>query len=250
MSLRIRLSVLEDGRPEVFYSLQGEGPHVGHPRVFVRTSGCNLSCNWCDTPYTWNFEGTDFEHEDRTKFNRNREQVSLGVGELAAILQKFSCDDLVLTGGEPLLQQAALHALVQELRFRGRKPRVDVETNGALLPTVEFDTMVRTYVVSPKLSNSGVRASLRIRDEALAFFAKSQKAFFKFVVSQREDLSEVRALRTALQLDGARCLLMPAARNEAELSERAHEVAAWSAELAVAYSDRLHLRLYGSGRGV
>jgi 7-carboxy-7-deazaguanine synthase len=250
MEGKLRLSVTHDRSPEVFYSLQGEGPHTGAPRVFVRTSGCNLSCRWCDTPYTWNFQGTHFEHDDGRRFDRAKEQVAASVGQLVSLLVDYACEHLVLTGGEPLLQQPAFVSVIAELRNRGRHPKVDVETNGTLVPSSPFDELVSTYVVSPKLENSGVPEALRIRDEAWRFFAESEKAVFKFVVGSRPDALEVQALLENYRIDKDRCYLMPSARTEGELQERAPEVAAWCAEFSIAFSDRLHLRLFGSGRGV
>jgi organic radical activating enzyme len=218
--------------------------------VFVRTSGCNLSCSWCDTPYTWNFIGTEFVHDDGLRFDRRVEQCVLSLEEARDKVLAHGCDDLVLTGGEPLLQQAALASLVDALRGAGRRTRVDIETNGTLCPSAAFDERVDNYVVSPKLENSRVQLSLRVRDEAMLFFSQSNKSFFKFVVSQPDDLEEVLHWIDRFGLVRERCYLMASARNAVELEVRGPQVAEWSAQTSLRYSDRLHLRLYGAGRGV
>lgn len=246
----LRLATTHEGEPEIFHSLQGEGPHVGRPSVFVRTSGCNLSCSWCDTPYTWNFIGTEFEHEDGVRFDRSVEQCSMNIEEVRDKVLAYRCDELVLTGGEPLLQQAVLAGLIDVLRGTRKGLRVDIETNGTLCPSAAFDERVHNYVVSPKLENSQVRDSLRMRDEAMSFFAQSGKSFFKFVVSEHRDVEEVLTWISRFGLARDRCYLMASARDLGELEKRGPQVAAWSAQCSLRYSDRLHLRLYGAGRGV
>src|SRR5690606_21918725 len=207
-------------------------------------------CRWCDTPYTWNFIGTEFEHDDGVRFDRRVEQCRLNVEEVRDVVLGHDCQDLVLTGGEPLLQQSALVGLIDALQAAGQRSRVDVETNGTLCPSGAFDDRVDNYVVSPKLENSRVKDSLRLRDDAMTFFAHSVKSYFKFVVGRQEDLGEVLAWIERFGLKRDRCYLMATARDAEELARRGPEVAAWSARTSLRYSDRLHLRLYGGGRGV
>ena len=114
----MRLAVTEPGVPEIFHSLQGEGVSCGKPSVFVRLSQCNLHCIWCDTAYTWNFQGTEFLHRDDApgvprKFDRAQETIDLTVEALADRLVSQPCRRIIFTGGEPLLQQRELGDLVQ-----------------------------------------------------------------------------------------------------------------------------------------
>lgn len=250
MSNTLLLSVTTPGQAEVFHSLQGEGPFVGRPSTFIRTSGCNLYCFWCDTPYTWNFSGTPFVHESSQKYERKREQVELHASELAARVRSLGCKNVVLTGGEPLLQQSQLLSLFRELGSDPDPYVFDVETNGTVTPVPSFDDAVFAYVVSPKLKNSRVKDGHRLRDEALHFFADSRKAYFKFVVDSPErDREEVMSLIRAYQLPRERCFLMPAATSPQALETRAPEIARLCADEGLRFSDRLHLRLYGSSRG-
>ena len=121
-STSLILAVKQGGEPEIFYSIQGEGPHFGRPSVFLRLSGCNLSCRWCDTPYTWNWEEGENRHEQAQQYNKQAEQQSLQVESLSTQLNSFPCRHLVLTGGEPMLQQKRLVALLDTLNADSETP--------------------------------------------------------------------------------------------------------------------------------
>ena len=239
----------ENGDPEVFESLQGEGPETGRPSAFLRLSGCNLQCVWCDTPYTWNWSGTGHRHRDPRKYDRAREQARLGIGEAADLLERCRSRNLVLTGGEPLVQQRALGALCGRLAERDRAWRVDVETNGTLVPDPALDRHVSLYVVSPKLANAGMTETARLPREGLSWFARSGRAVFKFVVAREPDLDEAAGVAAALEVSPDRVFLMPEAADAGTLEARIRLAGEWSRSRGWRLSDRLHLRLYGSGRG-
>lgn len=104
------IATKEDGSPEIFRSIQGEGATAGQLRTFIRLSGCNLHCRWCDTAYSWNWSDSDFMHEaDKPgrphKFDPNRNRVMLQFAEIAQAVLDLPSGGLVITGGEPLLQQ-------------------------------------------------------------------------------------------------------------------------------------------------
>src|SRR3972149_1326726 len=101
--MKLELSKMPNGKPEVFYTIQGEGASIGKPAVFLRTSTCNLYCVWCDTPYTWNWDNTPYEHKDGVKYNRKEQSVKMEVEDIVALLSTFACKRIVLTGGEPML---------------------------------------------------------------------------------------------------------------------------------------------------
>jgi 7-carboxy-7-deazaguanine synthase len=247
----MKLARLGDG-PEIFFSLQGEGKHVGRPSVFVRTSRCNLYCRWCDTPYTWNWRGHGFDHVggESSVFDAESETITLSGEQVAAHVRRFPCLDLVLTGGEPLLQADACIELMQRLRAIDPDYRFDVETNGTIVPPAAMQELVQLYTVSPKLDNSGVRAGLRLRPEALAHFAGEPRAVFKFVLGGPGELPEVLALVEAHGIAQERVFLMPQASNAAALREHGPAIAALCLEHGFRFSDRLHLHLYGQARGV
>ena len=249
----MKIARLPSGDPEIFYSLQGEGISAGTPAVFIRASLCNLHCVWCDTDYTWNWEGTPWVHEKNAipgyaKFKKEEQIIELTPADVAAAASAFACRSLVVTGGEPLLQEEDFADVLGILRERDGAWRVEVETNGTIAPGEEFDALVDQYNVSPKLANSGNKEDLRIQAKALAFFSESPKAWFKFVVTGPHDLGEIEGLRNLLALDPERILLMPEARSREDLQEQ-DWLTAHCLRHGFRFSDRLHIRLWDGDRG-
>ena len=219
---------------ELFYSLQGEGSLVGVPSVFIRTSGCNLRCRWCDTPYTsWSPEGTDLE-----------------LGQIVDQVRAHPARHVVITGGEPMIQPelAALAAMLRALELH-----ITIETAGTVSQPVECDLMS----ISPKLSNSAPEGSfaaqhnrLRIQPAVLTELMARYEYQLKFVVENPADLEEIRALVKKLDAPRERVILMPEGTEPGPLAERAR----WLAEICkredFRFSPRLHIDLWGSRRGV
>jgi len=242
----LTLATTTPGEPEIFASLQGEGPSSGRPTAFVRLSQCNLACVWCDTAYTWRFSGDNRPHRDDLAFDRAANQMVLDEAEVAARIAALGQDRLVITGGEPLLQGAALARMVALLPAG---TAIEIETNGTVAPHPALDPLVHQYNVSPKLAHSGNPAPLALVPERLAAWAADQRAFFKFVVATPADLAEVLALRDSYAMAGDRIFLMAEGTASAAIRERM----SWLAPLALAHglrlSDRLHIHLYGDTRG-
>lgn len=251
---RLLLSRLH-GQPEIFHSIQGEGASMGLPSVFVRTSLCNLHCTWCDTDYTWNWQGTRFRHDKDAvpgyqKYDPAEWVTDTSVETAAALIRAFSCANVVLTGGEPMLQQESLVLLANLLRNTGPDFRFEVETNGTLMPTPAFDAAVDQYNVSPKLNNSGNASKLREKPEVYRFFAASAKAYFKFVVAGPEDEAEVSALADAYGLNPSRVFLMPQAPDRLSLDRLRGWVVDLCKKHGYRYSHRLHVEIWGDQKGV
>lgn len=228
---------------EWFHSIQGEGRHAGAPSAFLRLGRCNLSCVWCDTPYTWDFE----------RYDAREELHEHTVEELAGVLLGFGAPHLVLTGGEPLLQQKALAVLLAELDRRAEqsgRPRlfVEVETNGTVPPNGALLERVDHFNVSPKLASSGEPRERRVRLRALTTLRDTGRADLKLVVSAG-NLEEADALIAELAWPRERVVLMPEAGTRAELRERAGEISAAALRRRVRYSSRLHLELFDGRRG-
>jgi len=221
---------------ETFVSLQGEGMLAGVPSFFVRASGCNLRCRWCDTAYTsWAPEG-------------RRRQVA----ELVEEAVESGASHVVVTGGEPLLQRE-VGQLTAALRREDL--HVTVETAGTAAPDFECDLLS----LSPKTANSDpagrwrarhrqTRARLEPLRRLLVRFPENQ---LKFVIVEKADIDEVLELIASLDVaDRSRVLLMPEGRSARDAAARAGMVAALCVEHGFRYTPRLQLDLFGGGRGV
>ena len=223
---------------EIFYSIQGEGILLGVPSVFVRTSGCNLRCAWCDTPYTsWQPEGDN-----------------LSMAEITARVAAFPASHVVVTGGEPMIAPE----IVELTRaFRRAGSHITIETAGTVFAPVACDLMS----ISPKLSNSTPRdrdsgrwaaqhERLRYQPAVLKQLIEQYAYQMKFVVTSKEDLEEISAIRRDLAVPASNIVLMPEGIDRDVLRERG----LWLAEICKAegfrYSPRLHIDLWGAERGV
>jgi organic radical activating enzyme len=220
---------------EVFDSLQGEGVNIGKPCRFVRLSLCNLHCHYCDTKYTWDFKQFDYDTEVR----------EASVEAIAEQLRSAPAGHVVITGGEPLLQQRALARVFERVP---RELFIEIETNGTRVPLPALRERVDQWNVSPKLASAGDPEPLRIRPEALTALRDTGRAFLKLVVKTAADRDEAEALRARFDFARDRTLLMPEASTREELQARSIEVAGWSQALAVRFSSRLHIALWGGRR--
>lgn len=239
------LATTAPGEPEIFASLQGEGPSMGKPCAFVRLSRCNLACVWCDTAYTWRFTGDNRPHRDGIAYDRQANQVTLSEEDAAVRIAALGQPRLVVTGGEPLLQAPALARMLALLPGIV----VEVETNGTVAPPPALDVLVHQYNVSPKLAHSGNPAELALIPERLAHWAAEPRAFFKFVVADPVDVEQVLALAERYAIPRERIYLMAEGTDRAVLAARE----AWLAQLCLEHeltlSKRLHIELYGDTRG-
>ena len=226
---------------EIFHSLQGEGELTGVPSVFIRTSGCNLRCAWCDTPYaSWNPEGTAWT-----------------LPRIIAEVERHpNSRHVVLTGGEPMIARD-IAGLAASLRDLGR--HITIETAATVPPDGIACDLAS---LSPKLLNSAPdpveHATWRRRHEATRWQPDVVRAWidhhpyqFKFVVSRPADVEELEHMLAALQREIPRhkVLLMPEATSLEQMRQRA----AWLGEVCKArgyrYAHRLHVELYGNRRG-
>lgn len=252
--MEVRLACKAEGEPEIFYSVQGEGKNVGQPRVFVRLSGCNLHCVWCDTAYTWNWQGTPFVHDkDRpghpNKFDPQRDMIKLDVAEAAASVLRFNAPGVVITGGEPLMQQSAVVELANTLHA-SRPHAIEIETNGSVAPSAALIECVDLFTVSPKLAHSGNAADLALKPETLGVFANLPSALFKFVARQPADIEDVAKLAAQYGIDRQRIYVMPEGTTSAALESRGRDLIESVLRFGFNYTDRLHIHLWGEKRGV
>lgn len=226
---------------EIFYSIQGEGELTGIPSVFIRTSGCNLRCRWCDTPYaSWNPEGED-----------------MAIDRILDEVKKYPARHCVLTGGEPMIAKG-IRELASVLRFDGY--HVTIETAGTISPEGIACDLAS---ISPKLRHSLPVAGsiekgwiqrhdqLRIQFPVLKSWISDYNYQLKFVYADEGDAMEIDSIIHAIghPVTSSKILLMPEALHESTLNIRKNEVLKLCLKKGYRYCDRLHIRLFGHKRG-
>jgi 7-carboxy-7-deazaguanine synthase len=216
-------------------TFQGEGPSAGRVAAFVRLSRCQLSCTWCDTPYTW----------DRSRYDLLAESQQMTQAQVWDAVKGINAGLVVITGGEPLLQQARLVWLADMCRATGR--RVEIETNGAVYPVSAITATCRQFNVSLKLANSGVPTRSRLRPAAIEALVSGRKAVWKFVVTAPADLDEIDGLQQRFGLEPV--WVMPEGTTSEQVLGRLREIA--DAVLARGWNltPRLHTLLWEDTRG-
>jgi 7-carboxy-7-deazaguanine synthase len=226
---------------EIFHSIQGEGLLAGVPSTFVRTSGCNLRCAWCDTRYaSWEPEGREMSLDD-----------------IVHEVESLPSRHVVVTGGEPMVARG-IHTLLARLRQSGR--HITIETAGTVPPqNISCDLAS----VSPKLANStpsagDAGAAWSARHEATRWQPEVVREWIgafpfqlKFVVSRPQDVEEIgtmlQELGVAVPCD--RVLLMPEGIDAGSLRSRAAWLVDICKQTGYRYCPRLHIELFGNTRG-
>jgi len=227
---------------EHFYSIQGEGPTVGVPAIFIRLQGCNLNCgdaggDWvCDTIDVWK-NGTAHAINDWQDYFLKEYQQPLSLGA-----------HIIITGGEPLLQQTAL---IDWLSTFKHQPFIEVETNGTIIPQPKLSRYINQWNVSPKLSNSGESMSRRLKHDALQWFLMNDRSIFKFVISSDKDIEEIRTLCSIINAWPIRKkYLMPAADSKIKLETIYPSIIDICKTHGFSLSQRFHLSIWDQTTGV
>src|SRR3990170_711403 len=223
---------------EIFYSIQGEGRLLGMPSVFIRTSGCNLRCVWCDTPYTsWRPEGRDWN-----------------VNTILREVHKYPARHVVVTGGEPLLAPE-IEELAKELKREGA--HITIETAATIFKRVACDLIS----MSPKLAHStpwksergkfaAMHEARRLNLSVLQQFLKDYDYQLKFVVERRQDFEEIGKLLDKLKrVDSTRVLVMAQGKTSGELRRKAKWIVKLCLKHGYGFTPRLHIDLFGNRRG-
>ena len=226
---------------EIFYSLQGEGQLTGVPSVFIRTSGCNLRCWFCDTPYaSWKPEG--------------------GLESIETLVKKtleFPCDHVVITGGEPMIVPE-LPTLCQQLHQIGK--HVTIETAGTVIH--DSPPYCDLMSISPKMSSSAPAETelggwhkrhneSRERPEVIRKLIASACDYqVKFVVGSILDAEEAMEFAGQIsQIEKSKLMMMPRGISSEEIDQQALWLVPWCRAKGVRYCDRTHIRWFGNRRG-
>ena len=215
-------------------TFQGEGPSSGQVAGFVRLGRCNLACSFCDSRHTWDWE----QHDPSVELHPTT------VAEVVARIDEMAVPMVVITGGEPLLQQRHLRPLLEQLKAGGR--RVEVETAGTIAPSLP-DGLVDQWNVSPKLANSGMPLERRFKPAVLADLQGTGRAIFKFVACELADLDEVDAMVKQCSLGPV--WIMPEGTEAETLKERIQELAPAVLARGWNLTSRLHILVWGNERG-
>lgn len=223
---------------ETFTTLQGEGPHAGRRVTFIRLGGCNLSCSWCDTPYTW----------DSTRYKMSVENPPTDIDHVLANLPAGV--PVVVTGGEPLIHQEreAWGELLHGLTLRGCE--IHIETNGTIFPNDTTLKHVAHYSISPKLANAGTHKPGQSPTLAPGWDSLlGATAIFKYVCATPADaeLAVAHADSYGWPRDGV--WLMPEGRDTDTLLAGWHDLATAAVKLKCNATQRLHVLAWGDTKG-
>jgi len=238
---------------EHFYSIQGEGKTMGIPAVFLRLTACNLMCGGRGTEKDFKLHnGATWRCDSIEVWRTGRK---LPIEEVVAELMQYEKDfyngaHLIITGGEPLLQQKALEPFIEMLvDHLGYKPFIEIETNGTITPKGKLFTYIDLYNCSPKLSNSGEDLKRRYKPDTLNFLNLT-RSIFKFVVSNEDDLSEVMSIVDKCNIFPNKVYLMPSASDQNELKQNTKQTVEWCMKYGFNFSTRLQIIIWNQTTGV
>jgi organic radical activating enzyme len=215
---------------EIFYSIQGEGQEIGQPAVFLRLQGCNLRCKFCDTAYS-------------QKINKNihtNSEKNIPTTEILKEIKKFPAKHLVITGGEPLLQQKELIPLLKKLK----NYFIEIETNGTIKP--DISQYINKFNCSPKLSNA-IKNPLAYN--SLKFFPK-EKTIYKFVINDQKDIKEAKKFIRDNHLPKNKVFLMPQGKTTEEIIEKSKFLIEICKKELFGFAPRLHIMLWNNQKKV
>ncbi|PIZ75254.1 7-carboxy-7-deazaguanine synthase [Candidatus Peregrinibacteria bacterium CG_4_10_14_0_2_um_filter_38_24] len=209
---------------EIFYSIQGEGQEIGQPAIFLRLQGCNLRCKFCDTAYS---------QEIKKKFE-------ISTDKILKKIKKFPAKHIVITGGEPLLQQKELIPLLKNLK----NYFIEIETNGTIKPIIS--QYVNKFNCSPKLSNA-IKNNLTY--DNLKSFPK-EKTIYKFVVNTEKNIKEIKKFIKTHDLPKNKVFLMPQGKTTEEIIQRSKFLIEICKKELFRFAPRLHIMLWNNQKKI
>ncbi len=221
-------------------TIQGENLS-GFPATFLRLQYCTLNCNWCDTAEVW------------------RKGNPYSVDELVSLFEKEGVIDnlkkgqhLVLTGGSPLKQQDSLYQLINQIGVKYNfKPYIEIENECVLMPNTALIKIIDCWNNSPKLSNSGMRETVRYKPEVIKVLANLKNSYFKFVVSGESDWNEIDNFFLSPGLiKKEQIVLMPEGQTREQLQAHYDSVIDLAVKYNVRMTDRTHISIWDKKTGV
>lgn len=239
-------------------TVQGEGPSIGKVCYFIRLNHCPLECRWCDSAFAWRYNKRK-NHNSQKVYDPKKEIHPTSFTELWAWLKEEKAKFLVVTGGEPLLQYKQLIPFLREaiLRPHTQLARVEIETAGVMFPTelseLIRDTNTRDWLyfnVSPKLENSGNSKEARFNQEALERFNFSNRAAFKFVVTEPGDFREILEIIEQIKIPSHKVWIMAEGTSDKKLNDTMMRIVDDAINFGFNLTPRLHVQLWGNKRGV
>lgn len=218
---------------QTFFTLQGEGQSIGKPAVFLRLHFCNLHCSWCDTKYTWDKNSREFWQEGEDwSFQHTLKEIS-----------KNPTKRLVITGGEPMLQQKR----IAEFVYLIPDWEIEVETNGTIEPPPLLAQKCQ-FNVSPKLENSDNSPKLRYKPDVLKVFNQLPKTTFKFVIQSERDFDEIDQIVSECELDPSKIIIMPEGTTQEDIKGHALSISEQVKNREWRLLPRLQVMLWGAKR--
>lgn len=229
---------------------QGEGLSLGQLCSFIRLGGCPLSCCYCDSAFTWRYSDK-FEHNFAPVYNPKAELHQMTVDKIVEHFVPMNPPMIIITGGEPLIQAKKLPYLITELINRiPALTRIEIETAGIIFDEELVKFPFVFFNVSPKLENSKNTKEMRYKPKVLSKFRDSKKAVFKFVVSNQEDLDEVKEIVSEINIPNEKVFIMPEGITEETQKDRLNYLSDKVLENRWNLTTRLHILVWGNKRGV
>lgn len=245
---------MPDGKPEIFFSIQGEGRTTGRSCIFIRLSVCNLHCKYCDSHFSWNFKELKGEnHHYREKISREDNQIEMSNQAMIDAIRQLPSKNIVFTGGEPMIYQQDLVKVMKALRKKDKEYYFEIETNGTIEATKEFLELINQINCSPKMKNSGNPSIIANKPNAIKSIKDLDKTIFKFVICPKtgdSDIEEIKDWQEFYKISSNKIYLMPEGITRKKIIEGSKYIIENFCNRGYHLSTRLHILLFNNKRAV